>query len=67
MLSFKQVTQMAVTNNRDLKAAHFNVSIASARLVQAGLWQNPSLNLTNNDDEAFNNEGVKVPDLTMHH
>jgi cobalt-zinc-cadmium efflux system outer membrane protein len=56
-LNLKQITQIAIENNRDLKAARFNVSIASARLVQAGLWSNPSLNLTSNDDRAFNNEG----------
>lgn len=57
LLSLEQITQMAVDNNRDLKAARYNVSIASARLVQAGLWQNPSLNVTSNDDRIFNNEG----------
>lgn len=56
-LSLKQITQIALHTNRDLKAARFNVSIARARLVQAGLWSNPSLNLTSNDDSAFNNEG----------
>ncbi|HDO7893215.1 TPA: TolC family protein, partial [Legionella pneumophila] len=56
-LTLKQVTQMALCANRDLKAARLNVSIAQARLVQAGLWSNPSLNLNNNDDRIFNNEG----------
>lgn len=56
-LSLKQITQIALHTNRDLKAARFNVSIARARLVQAGLWSNPNLNLTSNDDSAFNNEG----------
>lgn len=56
-LTLKQMTQMALRANRDLKAARLNVSIAQARLVQAGLWSNPSLNLTNNDDRVFNNEG----------
>jgi cobalt-zinc-cadmium efflux system outer membrane protein len=56
-LNLKQITQMALHTNRDLNAARFNVSIAQARLVQAGLWSNPSLNLTNNDDKLFNNEG----------
>lgn len=48
---------MALANNRDLKAARFNVSIARARLLQAGLWSNPVLNLSSVDDKAFNNEG----------
>lgn len=56
-LTLKQVTRMALHTNRDLKAARLNVSIAQARLVQAGLWSNPSVSLTNNDDKVFNNEG----------
>lgn len=56
-LNLKQITQMALQSNRDLKAAQFNVSIAQTRLIQAGLWSNPSLNLTSNDDKVFNNEG----------
>lgn len=56
-MTLKQAIRMALQNNRDLKAARLNVSIAQARLVQAGLWSNPSLNLTNNDDRLFNNEG----------
>ncbi len=56
-LSLKQMTQLAIDNNRDLKAARYAVSIACARLVQAGLWSNPSFNASNNDDRFFNNEG----------
>lgn len=56
-LTLKQTTQYAIDNNRDLKAARYAVFIAQARLVQAGLWSNPNLNLYNNDDQLFNKEG----------
>ncbi|MFC7781253.1 TolC family protein [Legionella taurinensis] len=56
-LTLQEITQMALVNNKDLKAARYNVAIAKARLLQAGLWPNPSLNLSNNDDRLFNDEG----------
>lgn len=56
-LGLKQITQLAIDNNRDLKSARYAVSLASARLVQAGLWPNPGFNVSNNDDRLFNNEG----------
>ncbi|MFO3427803.1 TolC family protein [Legionella pneumophila serogroup 1] len=55
--TLQEITQMAFANNKDLKAARYNVAIAKARLLQAGLWPNPSLNLSNNDDRLFNDEG----------
>ncbi|AWN72401.1 TolC family protein [Legionella anisa] len=56
-LTLQEITQIALANNKDLKAARYNVAIAKARLIQAGLWPNPSLNLSNNDDRLFNDEG----------
>ncbi|HAU1900746.1 TPA: TolC family protein [Legionella pneumophila] len=56
-LTLREITQIALANNKDLKAARYNVAIAEARLIQAGLWPNPSLNLSNNDDRLFNDEG----------
>ncbi|HCU5991575.1 TPA: TolC family protein [Legionella pneumophila] len=56
-LNLKELTQLAIQQNKDLKAARFAISIAEARLVQAGLWSNPNINLNNNDDRLFNNEG----------
>lgn len=56
-LTLKQTTQIAIHNNRDLIAARYTVSLARARLIQAGLWPNPTLNLTDIDDKAFTNEG----------
>ncbi|HAT8564391.1 TPA: TolC family protein [Legionella pneumophila] len=56
-LTLKQLTHIAIKNNKDLIAARYTVSLAKARLKQASLWSNPSINLTNNDDRLFNNEG----------
>lgn len=56
-LPLQEITQIALANNKDLKAARYNVAIAKARLIQAGLWPNPSINLSNNDDRLFNDEG----------
>lgn len=56
-LGLKELTQLAIQHNKDLKAARFAIAIAEARLIQAGLWSNPTLNLNNNDDRVFNNEG----------
>ncbi|HAT6935352.1 TPA: TolC family protein [Legionella pneumophila] len=56
-LTLKEITHIALANNKDLKAARYNVSVAKARLLQAGFWPNPSLNLSNNDDRLFTDEG----------
>ena len=56
-LGLKELTQLAIQHNKDLKAARYAIAIAEARLIQAGLWSNPTLNLNNNDDRVFNNEG----------
>lgn len=56
-LGIKEFTQIALNNNKDLRAARYNVAIARARLVQAGFWSNPNLNVSNNDDRLFDNEG----------
>ncbi|WP_347251428.1 TolC family protein [Legionella sp.] len=56
-LTINQLTHIAIENNNDLKAARYNIAVAQARLVQAGLWPNPSLNLNNTDDQFFSKEG----------
>ncbi|CDZ76737.1 Cation efflux system protein CzcC [Legionella massiliensis] len=56
-LTVNELTQIAIENNNDLKAAQYNIKLAKARLVQAGLWSNPSINLANTDDRLFTNEG----------
>lgn len=47
----------ALAGNRDLRAATFAIAQARARLEQAGLWPNPSLQLAGADDVVFANEG----------
>lgn len=56
-LTLKQLTELALQNNKDLKAAQYTIELAKARLIQAGLWPNPSLNLANTDDRLLTNEG----------
>lgn len=56
-LNLKQLVAQSMHNNRDLRAARYIVSIAHARLVQAGLWPNPSINISNYDDRYLTNEG----------
>ncbi|MBA2652056.1 MAG: TolC family protein [Tatlockia sp.] len=56
-LTLNELIQIALQNNNDLKAAQSTIELAKARLVQAGLWSNPSLNLGNTDDRLLSNEG----------
>ena len=55
--TINQLTQIAIQNNKDLKAAQCNIALAKSRLIQAGLWPNPNLNLNNTDDRLLTNEG----------
>lgn len=56
-LSLKAATKLAVENNKDLKAARYNVLLAASRFKQAGLWANPNLQINTSDDRFFTNEG----------
>jgi cobalt-zinc-cadmium efflux system outer membrane protein len=56
-LNLNQFIQIAIENNKDLQAAKYDISLAKGRLVQAGQWINPSLNLANTDDRLFRREG----------
>lgn len=56
-LTLQKIIQIALVNNKDLNAARYNVAIAKSRWIQADLWPNPSLNLSNNNDRLFNGEG----------
>ncbi len=55
--SLKQLIELAQRDNKDLQAARFALDIANARLLQAGLRANPSLNVATRSDFAFGNEG----------
>jgi len=57
VLSLDQLIGIALQNNKALKAAKHNVDIAKARLMQAGQYPNPRLNLLNSDDSLLTNEG----------
>lgn len=52
--------RQALANNRDLRAAYFEVEKARGRLVQAGLWPNPELEFTGSTDTPINNEGQYI-------
>ncbi len=56
-LTVDDAVDEALHANRDLRTAYFAIEQARARLVQAGLWPNPALDLTGSHDFAFANEG----------
>ena len=51
------VVREALLRNHDLQAARAQVRAALGRLLQAGLWPNPRLELSNQTDAFFKNEG----------
>ena len=55
--TLKQLIERAQRDNKDLRAARYAVDIGHARLVQAGLWPNPTLDVSNRSDFLFKNEG----------
>lgn len=59
-LSIEAAIRESLQNNRDLGAAYFVIDEARARLVQAGLWPNPALELSGAHDAPFANEGEYV-------
>lgn len=52
-----QLIEQAQRGNRDLQAARYAIDIGRARLLQAGLRPNPTLDLSTRSDFLFNNEG----------
>ena len=56
-MSFDQLAQAAVAQNKSLQAAREQLRQAVARLKQAGLRPNPSLDLSRSTDVLFANEG----------
>lgn len=57
-MSLESAVQTALSNNRDLQAAHYAVWKAKGRLAQAGKWPNPELELSGMSDVVFRNEGA---------
>lgn len=64
-LTLEQAMKLALENNKTLKAAKHNVDIAKARLIQAGKYANPRLNLLNSDDNLLTNEGEYTRSITI--
>jgi len=56
-ISFDQLVQTALAQNKGLQAAREQLRQAEARLKQAGLRPNPSLDLSSSTDVVFANEG----------
>lgn len=57
-IGLESAVQTALSNNRDLQAAHYSVWKAKGRLAQAGKWPNPELELSGMSDVVFRNEGA---------
>jgi outer membrane protein, heavy metal efflux system len=56
-LTIEQAVARALQDNLDLRAAAYEVEKARGRLLQAGLWPNPELELSTATDRTFNDEG----------
>ncbi|MBI3676996.1 MAG: TolC family protein [Proteobacteria bacterium] len=56
-LTLDQALRIAIAQNHDLKAARAQVDAALGRLKQSGRWPNPRLELSNETDAPFGNEG----------
>src|SRR5438552_1227416 len=56
-MSFDQLAQRALAQNKNLQAAREQLRQAEARLIQAGLRPNPSLDVSSSTDVVFANEG----------
>ncbi len=57
-LTMEQLIATAQRDNKDLRAARYQVDIARARLLKAGALPNPRVTVGMNNDFAFNNEGA---------
>jgi len=55
--SFEQLTQIAIAQNKTLQAAREQLRQAEARLTQAGLRPNPSLDFSRSTDALLGGEG----------
>ena len=58
-LTIEQAVAGALRDNLDLRAASYEVEKARGRLLQAGLWPNPELELSTATDSTFNDEGER--------
>ena len=56
-MSFDELAQITLNGNKELQAARESLRQADARLVQARLWPNPSIDLSKKTDAPFADEG----------
>src|SRR5215472_3237217 len=56
-MSFDELAQAALNNNRELQAARESLKQAEARLMQAHLRPNPTLDVSGSTDALFSGEG----------
>jgi cobalt-zinc-cadmium efflux system outer membrane protein len=63
--SLKQLVALAQSENKDLQAARYAVDIGRARLLQAGLRQNPRLDVSLRSDFLFSNDGEHGSSLAI--
>ena len=59
-LTMDAAVRRALVNNLDLRAAYFEVDKARARLLQAGLWPNPALEVVGTSDRFFGDENQRI-------
>lgn len=59
-LTIDQVVDIAIRENRDLRAARMRIEEARGRLTQSGLFPNPSLESNFSLDSLFANEGERI-------
>lgn len=59
-LTVDEAVMRALAGNLDLRAARFEVEKARGRLIQAGLWPNPSVEFGFRSDVLGNNEGERT-------
>jgi cobalt-zinc-cadmium efflux system outer membrane protein len=56
-LTLEQAQTIAITHNKELQTARYNIELAKMRLIQAGQYANPRLELENIRDRFFSNDG----------
>ncbi len=59
-LTLDEAARAALANNLDLRAARYEVEKARGRLIQAGLFPNPSIELGGRSDKLGNDEGERT-------
>ena len=59
-LTMDEALTAALAKNLDLRAARYEVEKARGRLIQAGLWPNPTLEFGGRTDRLGNNEGERT-------